>query len=199
MTVLCFDEGGPYQAIPHAGRSWQPWGQPRLLPHVYVRGGTVQVLAALVQRRGLGCPWRAGHVELQTVARRPKTVVHTFLTSRVEELLAAGAPRVWVVLDNLNIHHSPELQAWLAAQQGRVRFLFTPFYASWLNLVESWLRILRDRVIAGSHYLTTIALGRGLLVFTRFWNRCPTPFRWGGLRSHRRLRALARRTSVMTH
>jgi len=127
VTVLCFDEGGPYPAIPHAGRSWQPWGQPRLLPHIYVRGGTVQVRAALVQRRGLGCPWQAGHVEMQTVPRRPKTVVHPFLTSRVERLLAAGVPRVWVVLDHLNIHRSPELKAWLAAQGGRVRFLFTPF------------------------------------------------------------------------
>ncbi len=69
------------------------------------------------------------------MARRPKAVVQAFLTSRVEQLLAA--PRVWVVLDNLNIHRSPELKAGLAAQGGRVRFLFTPFYASWLNLIES--------------------------------------------------------------
>ena len=75
-------------------------------------------------------PWRP----------RPKAVVYAFLTSRVEQLLAAGAPRVWVVLDNLNIHRSPELKGWLADLEGRVRFLFTPFHASWLNLVESLLR-----------------------------------------------------------
>ncbi len=71
-------------------------------------------------------------------------------------------------------HRSTEFKRWLA-QEGRVRFLFTPFYASWLNLVESWLRILRDRVIASSHYLTAVALGRALLAFAASGIDVPRP------------------------
>ena len=31
---------------------------------------------------------------------------------------------------------TPEVRAWLAAQQGRVRFAFVPLHASWLNQIE---------------------------------------------------------------
>lgn len=38
--------------------------------------------------------------------------------------------------------HYPGIRAWLAAQQGGVRFAFVPIRASWLNQIEIWFSIL---------------------------------------------------------
>ncbi|MFO0846927.1 MAG: hypothetical protein U0797_31935, partial [Gemmataceae bacterium] len=44
LEVWCEDEAGPFQAVPHAGASWRPEGDPARQPHEYVRGGTAKVL-----------------------------------------------------------------------------------------------------------------------------------------------------------
>src|SRR5262249_48511529 len=44
LEVWCEDEAGPFQAVPHAGVSWRPEGDPERQPHEYVRGGTAKVL-----------------------------------------------------------------------------------------------------------------------------------------------------------
>jgi transposase len=42
-----------------------------------------------------------------------------------------------LILDNLSIHRSLEVKLWALAHE-RVRFLFQPTYAPWLNLIEPW-------------------------------------------------------------
>lgn len=48
-----------------------------------------------------------------------------------------------VILDNLSIHKTLDVRLWALAHQ-RVRFLFQPNYAPWLNLIEPWWKT-RDR------------------------------------------------------
>ncbi|MBI4460718.1 MAG: transposase [Acidobacteria bacterium] len=43
-----------------------------------------------------------------------------------------------VILDNLAVHKTPLMQAWLE-HHSHVQLHFTPTYASWLNPVEIWL------------------------------------------------------------
>src|SRR4029453_1519575 len=47
LSVWCEDEAGPFQAVPHAGVSWQPRGRPATQPHEYIRGGTTKILTEL--------------------------------------------------------------------------------------------------------------------------------------------------------
>jgi transposase len=53
-----------------------------------------------------------------------------------------------IVLDNLSIHTTPAVRAWLSAQDDRVRFEFLPLHASWLNQVETWFSILERQALA---------------------------------------------------
>ena len=53
-----------------------------------------------------------------------------------------------IILDNLSIHTTPAVRAWLTAQDGRVRFEFLPLHASWLNQVEIWFSILERQALA---------------------------------------------------
>jgi len=47
VAVWCEDEAGPYGTVPYLGQSWQPEGQPELLPHEYFREGTAKMITLL--------------------------------------------------------------------------------------------------------------------------------------------------------
>ena len=54
-----------------------------------------------------------------------------------------------LILDNLKVHSSADVQEYIATVPGRFEFVFTPKHASWLNLVESFFskmtkQMLRD-------------------------------------------------------
>jgi transposase len=129
--------------------------------------------------------------------RRKETVL-AFLLPALDCELASLPPtgKLYVVLDNLNIHHACEVNAWATApeRRHRVAMCYTPTAGSWLNLVESFFRILDRRVYDGTDHLTIndleIALDAGL----RAWNAQPTPFTWRGKRWRRRHRRHARQS-----
>src|SRR5919107_5865242 len=73
LSVWCEDEAGPFQAVPHAGVSWQP--------HEYIRGGTTKILTLFHPA--------TGRVRLQPAARGPNAVLHPWLRERLSAILAA--------------------------------------------------------------------------------------------------------------
>jgi len=99
--------------------------------------------------------------------------------------------RALLVLDNLTGHKTPTLVLWLVAHG--VMPLYTPLSGSWLNMAESIQRIIVRRALAGSHMESSAHTIIALESTVRGWNRCPTPFVWGGRRKARRDRARARR------
>lgn len=207
------DEAGPYQAIPQAGRSWQPLGRPARQPHEYLRGGTAKLLTLFRPA--------TGELRAQPVERAPNAVLHPWLRQELTAILAdlpavhdpdtaarqavnwdwqepplAGAPavRMLLVWDNLAGHHTRDLVAWLI-ERG-IWPLYTPIAGSWLNLAESVQRIIVRRALDGQHphdaeqvmaWLTDTVVG---------WNADPTPFVWGGKRQARRQRARERRHAL---
>ena len=86
--------------------------------------------------------------------------------------------RLVVVLDNLSIHTTPEIRAWLAAQQGRVRFEFLPLHASWLNQIEIWFSILERQALTRASDTAYRLRAARIQHFIRHWNRSARPFRW---------------------
>jgi hypothetical protein len=216
LAVWVEDEAGPYQAIPQAGQGWCAEGAPACQPHEYVRGTTAKLLTLFhpatgeLHAKGVTSsanailhPWLAG--ELATVlARLPASAALEAAPNRQRwEAWQAGLSikftlpdvlpplRALLVLDNLTGHKTPAFVLGLVAQG--VMPLYTPLSGSWLNMAESIQRIIARRALAGTHMEAAEETIAALEATVRGWNRCPTPFIWGGKRHARRERARARR------
>ena len=97
------------------------------------------------------------------------------------DLIAQAYPegRVHVVLDNLNTHRGPAVDAWNRARGGRLVFHYTPYHASWLNQIEVFFSILQRRVLRHGEFDGVEDVDRKVLRFLGRWNRSEAhPFRW---------------------
>ena len=81
LSVWCADEAGPFQAVPHAGPSWQPREHPAQQPHEYIRGGTTKILTLFHPA--------TGQVRLQSATRGTNAVLHPWLREHLSAILAA--------------------------------------------------------------------------------------------------------------
>jgi DDE superfamily endonuclease len=216
--VWCADQAGPFQTVPHPGRSWRPEGHPARLPHEYVRNGTAKVMTLFHPA--------TGRVRLRGVTSCPNAVLHPWLKQELAAVLAglpelpptadrsrlawerwqrglklpitlpAALPplRVLLVLDNLAGHRTPELVLWLFARG--VMPVYTPLGGSWLNMAESIQRVLKGRALGGQNPTHTDQIIGWFEAVAGHWNRNPTPFEWGGDRAARRKRQRDRRHRV---
>jgi transposase len=168
LRVLCVDEKTQVQVLDrlHPGRPMGP-GHPERLEDQYRRHGTLAVLA--------GWDVRTGRV-VAVVRRHRRGQEFLQLLSRLRRVWPRG--RLVIILDNLSIHTTPAVRAWLAAQDGRVRFEFLPLHASWLNQVEIWFSILERQALARASDATYEARVERIVRFIRHWNRTARPFRW---------------------
>jgi hypothetical protein len=86
---------------------------------------------------------------------------------------------VYVVWDNLNIHHGERWCAFNERHGGRFHFVHTPLHASWVNQIEIWFSILARRVLKLGSFASAAELRRRVLAFITHWNRAEAhPFRW---------------------
>ena len=213
LPVWTQDEGGPYQAIPQSGQSWQPEGEPARRPHEYIRGGTAKLLTLFRPA--------TGEVRAEPVEHATNAVLHPWLKEELTGVLAQcplapSTPQVgrrWVdwdyheaaalydqqyaplrmllIWDSLAGHRTPEMVEW--CRERGIGLLYTPLSGSWLNMAESLQRIVERRALEGQHPETAETLMEWFRAAVRGWNREPTPFTWGGKRHARRDRAYARR------
>src|SRR5215211_6251523 len=210
VPLWCQDEAGPYQAIPQAGATWAPVGEPTRLPHEYVRGGTAKLLTLLRPA--------TGEVRAKGVTNATNAVLHPWLRAELTAVLAtlpAAAPeearpplarwatwlgheprdplpplRLILIWDNLAGHLSWSIVRWLFRHG--VMPLYTPISGSWLNLAESIQRIIVRRALEGHHPQSQDELIAWLDDTAAGWNANPTPFTWHGKRYERRQRARRR-------
>lgn len=216
LAVWVEDEAGPYQAIPQVGQGWCEAGHPTCQPHDYVRGDTAKLLTlfhpATGELRAKGVtssanailhPWLERELAAM-LAQLPTSVILDAAQNRqawgswqagltVKFTLPQMLPplRALLVLDNLVGHKTPAFVLWLVAHG--VMPLYTPLSGSWLNMAESIQRIIVRRALAGAHMESSEQTIAALDATVQGWNRCPTPFVWGGKRKARRERARARR------
>ena len=139
-VVVCFDECGPISLKPHAGRGWFARGRPARQRATYHRhGGTRKLLGAY----DVGADRLWGRVE-----RRPVTgeVVLEFLKDIRRRYPAEVT--VYIVMDNLSAHWTPDIRRWAAAHN--VGLLPTPTNASHLNRIECHFWAFVEFVVKGS-------------------------------------------------
>ncbi len=134
--------------------------------HDYVRHGVTNLFAAL----NVG----TGEVLGECAPVRDGAAFLAFLKKAVKPY--AGS-EVHVVLDNLSIHTTPEVMAWLA-DNPRVRFHFTPKGSSWVNQIEIWFGIItRQSIRRGTFRSVKVLIGQ-IRDYITHWNANPTPFTW---------------------
>lgn len=142
-------------------------GKPARREFEYRRHGTVALLAALLIH--------SGEIKGQVYERNSRVEFIDFL-----ELLEAEIPEgkeVHAILDNLQVHKTPEVCAWLATHP-RWHFHFTPTHASWLNQIELWFSILSRRLLKRGIFKSRDDLKAKLLAFIDRYNPTAKPFAW---------------------
>ncbi|MBX3082894.1 MAG: IS630 family transposase [Anaerolineae bacterium] len=130
---------------------------------------------------GQGYVWIVGGFEPATgkaltlsTARRRTADFIAFLDSL---MTAWPDGDIVLIMDNLSVHKTLDVRLWALAHQ-RVRFLFQPTYAPWLNLIEPWWKRLRNLALKGRSFSTIQAVTDAIAQATAFWNAHCYPYRW---------------------
>jgi hypothetical protein len=141
--VVCFDES-PTQLIGEV-RQPQPPEPGRLAryDYEYRRNGTANLFVALDAHR----PWRK-----VKVTERRTAVDFAACMRELAEVDFPDAERIRVVLDNLSTHAPGSLYEAFPAPEARrvlrrLEFHFTPKHASWLNMAEIEIGVLRGQCL----------------------------------------------------
>ena len=164
--MICLDELGPVAAKSYPGPSWSADAhRPHFRPS-YARHGYCWAFGALAHR--------TGDVYLETASTRDTAAWLRFLDS-LEPFAPPG--EVYLIADALPLHWSIDTMLW---NWGHPRFHFIPLpkRAAWLNLIEGFWKILRQRALAGRICSTTDDVDQALQAGVADWNRRPTPFLW---------------------
>jgi transposase len=169
-VVVCFDEMGPIQLIPHQGSGWAPLKRPERHRATFKRPHGVRYLFGTydVHEDRL-------HGELQT-HKNAQVVLDCFreLRRRYDPEL-----RIYLVMDNLSTHKTPDIHQWAA--DSNVELVFTPTYASFLNRIECHFWALGEFVIKNADYPDWAALTTAMTAHIHYRN--------GPLRDQRLLKA----------
>ena len=168
-TTICVDELGPVipRTFPPAP-GWSPTGHRIHAPLEYSRGPEkVWVYGALRVRDG----------QALTLATRSRNTAGYL---QLLKAIAAANPTgdLNLISDNLSSHKSPPIQEWLAANP-RVRHIFIPTGACWLNLQEAWWRLFRRAALAGQTFADDEEIDRAADVATKQLNARAQPWVWG--------------------
>ena len=142
-------------------------GKPARREFEYKRHGVQALLAALLVH--------SGKVLGDVYDRNTRIEFRDFL-DQLDKQIPAGK-EVHAILDNLQVHKTPEINAWLESHP-RWHFHFTPTHASWLNQIELWFSILSRRLLRRGSFRSQADLRAQLLAFIDHYNPTAKPFAW---------------------
>lgn len=97
--------------------------------------------------------------------------------ARVEAANPGRGP-ILVITDNLSSHNSFSTRDWLT-EHPRLRHVFIPIGACWLNLQEAWWQIFRRHAIAGQCFANPDEINYVTRITTLQHNARAKPWIWG--------------------
>jgi transposase len=109
----------------------------------------------------------------------------------VETWIPPTIERVYALVDNLNVHRATDVLLFTLAHP-RWEFVFQPKYAAYLNLIESWWKILRSLALKGRRFESWDEIAQAVREATAYWNAHRHPFVWGRRRRHQPRRRAGR-------
>ena len=142
--VVCFDES-PTQIIAEVAPAdpRRSRGRPQRFDYEYRRNGTANLFVSVDAHR----PWR----NVKVTERRTADDFALAMRDLVD-LHFPDAETIRVVLDNLSTHTAAALYAAFPAPEARrllrrIEFHYTPKHASWLNMVEIEIGVLKRQCL----------------------------------------------------
>lgn len=142
-------------------------GTPERREFEYRRHGVQSLMAALLVHEG------------RVIGRVEETHSRVEFIRFLELIDAETTPDkdLHVILDNLQVHKTPEVNAWLE-RHPRFHFHFTPTHASWLNQIEIWFSILGRRLLKRGVFTSKQDQAEQIAAFIEKYNRTAKPFAW---------------------
>jgi hypothetical protein len=84
---------------------------------------------------------------------------------------------VHLIVDNYATHKTARIQRWLA-KRPRYHLHFTPKGASWINLGDRWVALLREKQLRRGVHRSTRELEAAIDRYLTVYNEAPKPFVW---------------------
>ena len=158
-VVVCFDEMGPIQLIPHHGSGWAREKRCERLRATYNRRNGVRYLfgAYDVHADRLHGRLRAHKNAREVLA------FYQQIRIRYDPKL-----RLYLIADNLSTHTTPAIIEWAAG--ANTELVFTPTYASFLNRIECHFWGIGEFVINNADHGNWDALAKAMADHIRYRN-----------------------------
>jgi transposase len=158
--VVCFDEMGPIQLIPHHGAGWAPVRRPDRLRATYNRrGGTRYLFGAY----DVHADRLFGRLRAHKSARDVRGFLQTI------RMRYPAKRRIYLIMDNLSTHWTREIRDWAAG--GNVELVPTPTYASFLNRIECHFWAIGEFTIKNADYPDWDTLAKAMADYISLRNR----------------------------
>jgi transposase len=158
-VVVCFDEMGPIQLIPHQGSGWGQHKLPGRLRATYKRPHGVRYLFAAYDV----------HADrLHGRLREHKNAGEVLAFFRQIRMRYPSNLRIYLVMDNLSTHKTQAITEW--AEEANVELVFTPTYASFLNRIECHFWAIGEFVVKNADYPNWETLATAMAEHIRYRN-----------------------------
>lgn len=134
---ICWGDETAVASLEHYPRGYAPKGQTPVLVLSQARRERINLISAIT-RQGL----------LRFMLYH-NTFTADVLITFLNRLIRDSKRKVFLVLDNLRVHHSLKVRTWLATRRDRIELCFLPRYAPELNPDEYLNADLKARMSAG--------------------------------------------------
>jgi transposase len=158
-VVVCFDEMGPIQLIPHHGSGWAPAKRPERHRATYSKKNGVRYLFG---------SYDVHSDRLHGRLREHKNSGEVLGFYKQIRMRYPPRLRIYLVADNLSTHKTPAIREW--AEKSNVELVFTPTYASFLNRIECHFWAIGEFVVKNADYPNWDTLVKAMADHIRYRN-----------------------------